>query len=428
MNTLCLYKFYFKDSFQGILSHPFLRKKYIRIILSLGFIFLYFFYFYINVKQVNIVKNIADSTTLNQLMIAKRQTLSSLYNLTGLLAGLIFLLLESGVHLNEKSLYFTKALPFSKKDIINSERLFYLTLALILFELYVFIIIPMLVLITTRLITAMIIVISAHFFFLGIFQMLRFIYSCLHHRWGRRIYRLILIIVFYFHFVDIRYKIDSYIANKPINLLAIMMISMIVGIALFLMSWSMQKDLNLYMRSEYKFIPACSHSVYLLALIRTRFFKIVCILVAVLSFYCHFVIKDNEGLNFILPFLSLIFLYYGNTTLSLRRMFTHYRIKPLYELSWLTLFICIAGIPSLYVGIMTHHNVQVFLYGFNLSLSALILGILLPKRISNMNELITSIVIILLMMIYLLANTYVLCAILMILWIIAYYTLKEATQ
>ncbi|HAH76081.1 MAG TPA: hypothetical protein DCL62_08005 [Kandleria vitulina] len=182
------------------------------------------------------------------------------------------------------------------------------------------------------------------------------------------------------------------------------------------------------MRSEYKFIPACSHSVYLLALIRTRFFKIVCILVGVLSFYCLFVIKDNEGLNFLLPFLSLICLYYGNTTLSLRRMFTHYRIKPLYELSWLTLFICIAGIPSLFVGIMTHHNVQVFLYGFNLSLSALILGILLPKRISNMNELITSIVIILLMMIYLLANTYVLCAILMILWIIAYYTLKEATR
>ena len=170
-----------------------------------------------------------------------------------------------------------------------------------------------------------------------------------------------------------------------------------------------------------------NHSLTLLAIIRTRFFKITCLLLTSLSLYCLFIVKDKETLNFLFPMISLIFLYYGNTTLSVRRMFNHYRLTVFKELCLLTLFIILTEIPSLIIGINTHHNVQVFLYGFNLSLSALILGVLLPKRISNMNELITSMVMILLMIIYLLSHIFISVISIMILWMIAYFTLKEAT-
>ena len=426
MNTLYLYKFYFKDSFQGILLHPFLKKKYVRILLFFGFLFLYFFYFYLNVKQVNILKNIAFSTTLNQLMIAKRQTLSSLFGMTGLFASLTYLLLDTGVHLNIKSIYFTKALPFCKKDILNSERLFYLTLALILFELYIFIIIPMLVLITTQGLTSLMILISLHLFFIGIFQMLRFISSCLSQRLNQLL-KMILLIINYFYFTKIRFMVDSFIAHQPISLMILMLIFALIGINLLIISWTLQKDLHLYLTSEYKLIPMGNHSLTLLAIIRTRFFKITCLLLTSLSLYCLFIVKDKETLNFLFPMISLIFLYYGNTTLSVRRMFKHYRLTVFKELCLLTLFIILTEIPSLIIGINTHHNVQVFLYGFNLSLSALILGILLPKRISNMNELITSMVMILLMIIYLLSHIFISVISIMILWMIAYFTLKEAT-
>ena len=84
--------------------------------------------------------------------------------------------------------------------------------------------------------------------------------------------------------------------------------------------------------------------------------------------------------------------------------------------------------PSLVLGLTTHHGLMVFLYGINLSLSALILGILLPKSISNMNELITSTVMILLIIIYLFGNIYVLCTIFIILMMVTYLTIKEATR
>lgn len=428
MNTYFLYKFYFKDSFQGLFKHPLLKKKYIRYLIGLSLLIFYFFYFYMNVNQVNVLKNVAMSTSVNELMIAKRQTLSSLYSITFLLAGFIFLLLDSGVHLNMKSIYFTKALPFRKKDILNSERLFFLSLSLILFELFVIILIPALVLITNEIFTSMLIVISIHVVFLGVFQTLRFIRSCLHKKWFIRVYQLLLLGSMYYYFVDYKYKIESFIADKPISLLTITISAMSAGVVLFILSWIMQKNLNLYMTSEYTHISCIQPSLFLLALLRTRFFKVTSFLIASMACYCYFVIKDIEIINFLFPILALIFLYYGNTTMSVRKMFPHYRISSLYEFISLLLIICIVEMPSLVLGLTTHHGLMVFLYGINLSLSALILGILLPKSISNMNELITSTVMILLIIIYLFGNIYVLCTIFIILMMVTYLTIKEATR
>ncbi|WP_210469310.1 hypothetical protein [Sporosarcina sp. 6E9] len=408
-NILCILKFFYNDTFHGLFNRPFFKSKVNRYGLILILTLLYLGYFYFNMVQLaTLSKNIQDINSA-ELMISAKMTLSSYFNVVLILSAFLFILINSTVSLNKNSLFFAKTLPFSEKEVSVSQMIFKLSVALAFFELIIIIVAPALKLISMNIFTAGLVLMTLHTLFIASFFTFELLYAfVLKDTTGTK--RLLftfsldflIIVLVTVHFLVIRFKIDAWTSVQKESILQMTSIvfftSLMIGTIVYLLNAIFFAKDNIYVQSNYFKLGLPAFNIGLAttmpAIVRSKNFLYFWALLIVISIGSFI----QNGLNgtlqlwlFLLPILGIVAITYADATISIRKLFSIYKISPLTELVSLLGVSIILMSPALYVGIAETQSLDPYMYGINIFFVATITGFLFPKSQSNVNETIASV-------------------------------------
>ncbi|WP_430786890.1 hypothetical protein VBD025_15005 [Virgibacillus flavescens] len=408
-NILCILKFFYNDTFHGLFNRPFFKSKVNRYGLILILTLLYLGYFYLNMSQLNTLsRNIQDIQSAD-LLIAAKMTLSSYFNVVLILSAFLFILVNSTVSLNKNSLFFAKTLPFTEKEVSISQMIFKLSVALAFFELLIIIVAPALKLVSVNIFTAGLVLLTLHTIFIASFFTFELVYTLvIKNTMGTK--RLLftfsldfLIIVFVtIHLLITRFKLDAWVSVQKESILQMTSIvfftSLIVGVIAYLLNALFFAKDNVYVQSNYFKLGLPAFSVGLAttmpAIVRSKNFLYFWALLLVISIGSLI----NNGFAgtlqlwlFLLPVLGIVTITYADTTASIRKLFSIYKINPMTELASLLGVSVILMCPALYVGFAETQTLDPYMYGINIFFVATIAGFLFPKSQSNVNETIASV-------------------------------------
>ena len=408
-NILCILKFFYNDTFHGLFNRPFFKSKVNRYGLILILTLLYLGYFYLNMVQLaTLSKNIQDTHSAD-LMIAAKMTLSSYFNVVLILSAFLFILINSTVSLNKNSLFFAKTLPFTEKEVSVSQMIFKLSVALAFFELLIIIVAPALKLIPMNIFTAGLVLMTLHTLFIASFFTFELLYALvLKDTTGTK--RLLftfsldflIIVLVTVHFLVTRFKIDAWTSVQKESILQMTSIvfftSLMIGtIAYLLNAMFFAKD-NIYVQSNYFKLGLPAFNIGLAttmpAIVRSKnflYFWALLIVISIGSFIQNGLDGTLQLWLFLLPVLGIVAITYADATISIRKLFSIYKISPLTELVSLLGVSIILMSPALYVGIVETQSLDPYMYGINIFFVATIAGFLFPKSQSNVNETIASV-------------------------------------
>ncbi|EIT84382.1 hypothetical protein A374_16388 [Fictibacillus macauensis ZFHKF-1] len=408
-NILCILKFFYNDTFHGLFNRPFFRSKVNRYGIILILILLYLGYFYLNMVELNALSNIIQGRNSANLMFAAKMTLSSYFNVILILSALLFILVNSTVSLSKNSLFFAKTLPFSEKEVSVSQMIFKLSVALAFFELLIIIVIPTLKLIPMNIFTACLVLMTLHTLFISSFFIFDLIYTLVlkDTTFTKRILLtfaldFLIVVLVMVHFLVTRFKVDAWTSVQKESILVMTCIvffaSLMIGtIAYLLNSMFFAKD-NIYVHLNYFKIVLPAFSIGLAttmpAIIRSKnflYFWALLIVISIGSFIQNGLDGTLQLWLFLLPILGIVAITYGDAMISVRKLFSIYKISPLTELISLLGVSIILMSPALYVGIAEKQSLDPFMYGINIFFVATIAGFLFPKSQSNVNETIASV-------------------------------------
>lgn len=408
-NVLDILKFFYTDTFHGLFNRPFFKSKINLYSSIVVVILLYLGYFYLNMVQLTTLSNGTKNLETSHIMIAAKMTLSSYFNVTLILSAFLFTLVNSTVGLSKNSLFFAKTLPFSEREISVSQKIFKLSVALAIFELVIIIVAPALKLIPMSIFTALLVLLTLHITFIAGFLIFELLYALtLRRATGTKrlsltfLLDLIIIILSTVHLVATRYKIDDWVSQQKESIfqitLTIFGVSAIIAIIAYLINNKFLAKDHVYIQSNYfnLRIPVIKIglSTTMPAVIRSKnflYFWGLAIVITIGSILQNGIADTLQTLVFLLPILGISAISYADATLSVRKLFNLYQIKPINELLSLFWVSIILMLPALLVGIIVVKSIDPYLYGVSIFIGAMITGFLFPKSQSNINETISSV-------------------------------------
>lgn len=406
-NILIILKFFYNDTFHGLFNRPFFKSKFNRYGLLIFVTFIYLSYFYLNMVELRMLSDGISSSSASQIMSASKITLSSYFNVVIILGVFLFILVNSTVKLNKSSLFFAKTLPFSEREISISQKIFKLSVTLCIFELVIIIAAPILKLIHMSIFTAMLVLLTLHTVFIASFLVIESIYSFVLERFTgskKLLINFLLDLMFMtistIHLLVTRFKIDFWVSLQQITILQITLmvltISSFIGILAYIINNRYLAKDSTYVEANYfKGIPVIKVGLAttMPAILRSKnflYFSGLIIIVSIVSIVKNDMSSTLQVLVFLFPVISFVAISYADATLSIRKLFDLYGIKPIDELLSLLGISIILMLPTLIVGIMAVKSIDPYIYGINIFFVATIAGFLFPKSQSSINETISA--------------------------------------
>ena len=172
-----LIRFFLNDSFHGLFNRPFLRKRSTRFLLLTVGSLVYVGYFVMNMSELTDISGTLPGFSEDSLLIARRTTLSSYYNMTLILCGLIFVIVNSTTTLARNALFFAKTLPFEERAVSLAFKLFQLLLSFILFNLIFIIAAPGLKLLAMPLGPSLLTLVSVQVLYIALHLLIDLLFS-----------------------------------------------------------------------------------------------------------------------------------------------------------------------------------------------------------------------------------------------------------
>ncbi|WP_074415444.1 hypothetical protein [Streptococcus suis] len=399
-NILFLVNIYIKDSLKGIAQHSFFKAKRNRWIIAMSSIIGYLFYFYLNVVEFAKLSKFGQNYSFDELKSTISISIGS-YNNLAIIAGIIiFLLINETVHLQSSSLFLSKVLPYSEKEVFLSIKLFKLGLATLCFELFFIILIPGLGILRSPLI-AILLFFSCHLVFWTSYLFANFLYILslqhlpLSDKYVHNLVSMIYFLVGLSYLFIFRFEVEFFLAqtfDSPQLLSLLILIGATLAMLLLLLFDRAHYDV-IFLQSRFTLLSFTIFNNILkgvpLAIIRTKLFLYSFLFIAFIGVYSTFVANLEVATHNLLdfwPLLGLTFLNYADSTLDHRKLYTHLRIDTRSEVIRLLLTVVIIHLPSLLFAFYVQENYLVFLSGIVLSITSLMVGFLFPRSVSSTNE------------------------------------------
>lgn len=367
----------------------------------------YLAYFYINVVQFSRISKTSVNLNMGYLETAEKMTLSSYYNMTIILCGLIFIMVSSTIGFSKNSLFFSKTLPFTGKEIYLSFKLFKLIISYLIFEAIFIAVLPGISMFTMNVLYALMVLINVHIIFFIVNFFLELLYEiCLKILKDKGVIALNLIIFTFimFHFFVLRFKVDKFIGNLDFSVSLLITLSFLVNITLLLsivcyLYLKKKFNVNFFIRLKYINVPLIIRNKFVLkviaAILRTRLYLITfgfIFLSLIVSSIYNGINLTVQNSVFLLPMIGISLLPYADSTIAERKMYANWRISYVSEISLLILFIIINAVPSLALGLLAVNSLDPFVYSVDIALVSIIVGFMFPKSLGNANETASAII------------------------------------
>ncbi|MDR2661185.1 MAG: hypothetical protein LBC17_04055 [Lactobacillaceae bacterium] len=304
--------------------------------------------------------------------------------------------------------------------------IFKLIIGLGLFELILVIIAPALKLLGLSLYMSAIVLVTFHLIFITLFEFFDYFYNILNifsnkiSKVTKFIFMMFILLISSIHMIRTRFIVDFWIAkqnfkiNQFIFLSMFLMIILMVIILLVQINNNYQEIINdkskfinfVNLNSvPHKHIPVWFSAISIIRIKNFWSLFLSIILVLFIALYSSGIENTTQLFMLIFPLLGISWMYYADSTLNIRRMFQAYRITINDEIIGLLIIIFMISFPVLILGQEKLKNFDPFLYMVNVSIIGLISGFLFPKSKGNMNETISSILsLILIVMLTLIVN------------------------
>ena len=360
-----------------------------------------------NMSELTDISGTLPGFSEDSLLIARRTTLSSYYNMTLILCGLIFVIVNSTTTLARNALFFAKTLPFEERAVSLAFKLFQLLLSFILFNLIFIIAAPGLKLLAMPLGPSLLTLVSVQVLYIALHLLIDLLFSLIakvpfrYRKMVALAMNTALVMACMFHLVKTRFAVDAVIAHTDLTLgkiAMVMLASSSLLLALLLVA-NLLLPLNgpVFARMHYLNVPIRFPSIIakpLATVMRSRLFAStigMTLLVTASTMYYTGVGVALQNLVFILPMWGIVFLGYCDATLSERPMLRHLHVSAEYETVWLLVVIALVTLPAGIVGFVVTHGGEPFAYGISIALSSGMLGFLFPRSKGSMNETVSTV-------------------------------------
>lgn len=399
-NILFLVNIYIKDSLQGIVQHSFFKTKGNRLLVLMSSIIGYLLYFYLNVVEFAKLSKFEQDYSFDELKSTISISIGS-YNNLAIIAGIIiFLLINATVHLRSSSLFLSKVLPYSEREVFLSVKLFKLGLATLCFELFFIILIPGLGILRSPLISVLLfcschLVFWVSYLFSNSVYIVALRYLPLSDKHVHNLVSISYFLVGLSYLFLFRFKVEFFLAkaiDSPQLLSFLILIGAVLALSLLLVFDRAHYDV-VFLQPRFTLLPLTIFNKELkgvpLAIIRTKFFLYSFLFIVFIGVYSTLVANLEVATHNVLdfwPLLGLTFLNYADSTLDHRKLYAHLRIDTRSELIRLVLTAIIIHLPSLLFAYYIQENYLVFLSGIAISITSLMVGFLFPKSVSSTNE------------------------------------------
>lgn len=402
-----LVRFFLNDSLHGLFDHPFLQKKRNRLLLFVVGMVAYLGYFSMNMSEVTNLSVTVPGFSGESLTIARKTTLSSYYDMTLVLCGLIFVMVNSTATLARNAFFLAKTLPFQRSVVSASFKIFKLVLSFVIFNLFFIIVVPGLKLLNMPFGLSLLTLVSVQLMYIALYLLIDLLFGLIAkvpYRYQRTVLlsaNIALIAVCMFHFARTRFTVDNVVSHTAFTLgqisMTMFLSSLLLLLILVVANLAFPSDDVVVARRHFLNVPIglpVSVAKPLATVVRSRLFVSLCgiafIMTASTMYYAG-TYTALQNLIFILPMFGIVFLGYADATLSERPMFRHLRISADYETAMVVIIITILMLPSGALGIAMTGSLEPFFYGFSISVSSAMLGILFPKSKGSMNDTVSTI-------------------------------------
>ncbi|MFD1125064.1 hypothetical protein ACFQ22_06825 [Lentilactobacillus raoultii] len=415
-----LLKFLYQDAFYGLFNHPFFKRK-INVIILISILgALYLSYFYVNMRQLAILSNFSNATPA-EIAVASKITLISFYDVTIVLSVVIFMVINSTGGLSKNSIYFVATLPFKRKEVLISYKIFKLSIGATLFSILIIIVTPALKLVTSSYMIALTILLSLYLVFGAIFLIINNLYSFIkvnifhNNRLGILILNLCILLITIFYFLVGRYKVEYFIGNsiatKPLIVITSVLSSIILWVVGFISMnrldihtlFTIKKD---FLGFPVKPLKASTLTMPIFATFRNKkflYFSLIFVLLVALTVIFQNKQNELQLLIYMSPLFGVPLMSYADATLDFRKMITSFNVKSINELQGIVLITFIISIPSLIIGLASNQKLILFFLTINIALSGIIIGFLFPKSQGNINDTVSSVLLIIVIILLLLS-------------------------
>lgn len=408
-NILTIVRLFSDEVFHNVFSSSFFKRKRNIFLILFILLCLYLGFYYLNMDSLSHI-NQHPSRDIKMI----RLFLSSVTNLTIIIGGFIFELVDTTFGVNFSMIYLIKTLPFTDREISSAVKIFKIFIGLIIFELIFAVVIPAFSVIAIPLTNMMIIFLIEHILFILVFYIWNFISNgiikkILPEILASTLVNIVIIIINTIYFFSWRFSIDNWASNSLwhislsyliITLLTVLVVSAFIILGLeYIFPFTDEVYIK---RAFIKFfrITPISISVVTLAMIRVKRYLYllgIIFLIGVAAFFQTNNLNTSvQAFIFIYPIFSTIGLSYADSIYLFKKMFSFVGMSWSKEFVYLNLTALFINIPVLLLVIIQTTNTNVLvvmlsLFIFNMSL---LLGILFPKRSSSINETLSTILLI----------------------------------
>ena len=409
-NIFYLIGLYLKDTLQVLFRHPFLQKRRNRWAVFLSVLLGYFLYFYLNVVEYARLLEIGSQYSFEELRTVISLSVGS-YNSLAFVAGIfIFLLTNSTVTLKSHSLFLSKVLPFSEKEVYLSVKFFKLAVGLGIFELFYILLMPGLGVLQSLPI-AIALFFSCHFVFLTTYLLINCLYvlAIKYFSLSERIVQGIVISLSFllglFYLFVLRFPLEFFLARFIGHPLTLSLLLLLLSLACLMLLFIFDREHHDFVFLRYRFLRIPVYKFLkghlkwsILAIIRTKFFLysilfagiagVYFLSIADLEFAAHQILK-------VLPLLSISLVHYADSTVKHRKLYPHLSITVIKELIYILATVAFFQIPALLLTLYLQESMDMLIQSSAICLISLIVGFLFPRSANCTNETVSSMLLLL---------------------------------
>lgn len=368
-------------------------------------------YFLANTMETHSLMNVSKVAPQKSLLLAERITISSFFNICIILASYIEILINSTFNLNLNSLFITKVLPYSNKEVHLAIKLFKTAVGFLIYELFLLILVPSLNLIRLSPIGLLLFIIAVNLVYIDIFltlDLLREILIKIAVKISQAInsvFSICLFLLISYYFFDLRFKLEMMIGNSSLSLfeLVINYFCFVVITLLVVVVLSLRLRVDITTSRKMRFfkytIPGFDFGLQptMLSLVRNRLFIYLSgmlLLLITISFIQATKENTLQLCLFLLPAINIVGLSYYDTTFELRRLYPFYRISVFREIKSLIMVGITLNIPLLMIALFELQDIGDFIFGLDIFLASIVIGFAFPREQGVLNETISAILII----------------------------------
>lgn len=444
-NILYLIELYLKDTLQVLFRHPFLQKRRNRWAVFLSVLLGYFLYFYLNVIEYARLSEIGNQYSFEELRTAISLSVGS-YNSLAFVAGIfIFLLIHSTVTLKSHSLFVSKVLPFSEKEVYLSVKFFRLAVGLGIFELFYILLMPGLGVLQSFPISITLFF-SCHFVFLSTYLLINWLYILfikslsLSERIVQGFVTSLSFLIGLLYLFALRFPVEFFLAKVIWDPLILSLLLLLLSVACFIILFFFDREYHDFVFLRYRFLRMPVHKLLkghlkwsLLAVIRTKFFLCSLLFIGVAGLYL-LSIADLEfavhQILDILPLFSISLLHYADSTVRHRKLYPHLGFTTIKELIYILGTVVLFQIPVLLLTLYLQESMEVLIQSTAICLVSLIVGFLFPRSANSTNETVSSLLLLLatILLYFLLELPVLLVPVTGLLLVLLAYIMKKETE